>query len=374
MSKSNFSVRYELTVRSSKGEIKDRREGHNLVMRSSIASFFNQVSPIADFKCGVGTTNPNTRDSGVVTFTNNWVSAGTSFQVTASAGFFVSGDAGRLLKLDTGEEMVISGFTSSTVVTVTGYPVAPTAAQLGTVWYDNATALDSVSSVFNTAFGAATTNVAVVTGASGTVNATVVRQCTTGLSNGAYTITELGWFSGATMIGRVYLTSPFSMALNDYIECTVTVNYAVNTATQPVSLVGTYADFSGNSRFYGIASNQFTKICFNFSSGANTSPLMSRWSSAVSLANINNTAPSGPTSQVSATVTVPASPYPSTYYSLWTGTFTGAMTIASLGVGTQANGSGDSPWVHTLTAPVTLVTLQSATVAFQFSMTRTLVN
>ena len=86
--------------------------------------------------CAVGTgTNPTKRDSGAITFSR----AGTT--ITASAGFFSAGDVGRLLKWDTGEEVYITGFTSTTVVSSTTSGTIASAE--GTVWYVNDTALQT---------------------------------------------------------------------------------------------------------------------------------------------------------------------------------------------------------------------------------------
>src|SRR5690606_11548336 len=91
----------------------------------------------------VGTgTDPVRRDSGAVTLSR----AGTT--VTASAGFFEAADVGRLLKMDTGEDMRVISFASSTSVEVdTSRPIAATP---GTVWYVNQTALVSESKRSNT--------------------------------------------------------------------------------------------------------------------------------------------------------------------------------------------------------------------------------
>lgn len=63
--------------------------------------------------CAAGTgTTPTRDDSGAVTASQS----GTT--VTASAGFFAVGDVGKLLKYDSGAEARITGYTSTTVVTV----------------------------------------------------------------------------------------------------------------------------------------------------------------------------------------------------------------------------------------------------------------
>jgi hypothetical protein len=89
--------------------------------------------------CAVGTgTTPTFRDSGATTISV------TSGVATASGSFFEAGDVNRRLKLDSGEEYKITGFTSVTEVAVTGWRGAGDAvADEGTVWYVEQTGLAS---------------------------------------------------------------------------------------------------------------------------------------------------------------------------------------------------------------------------------------
>jgi hypothetical protein len=129
--------------------------------------------------CGSGTT-PTKRDSGAVTFTR------AAATVTASAGFFASDDVGRLLKFDTGEEMYITGYTSSTVVTVG--TSGTLAASEGTVWYVNQTALTAeIDGAFTTGTGSAYS--------AGTW--TLGFTATFGVVGATTAIREIGWINNA---------------------------------------------------------------------------------------------------------------------------------------------------------------------------------
>jgi hypothetical protein len=79
------------------------------------------------------------RDSGGITFTQS----GTT--LTASAGFFSAADVGRLFKWgtgSTGNEIYITGYTSTSVVTV-GTSATVGTPEIGTVWYVNTAALQT---------------------------------------------------------------------------------------------------------------------------------------------------------------------------------------------------------------------------------------
>lgn len=79
------------------------------------------------------------RDSGGITFTQ----AGTT--LTASAGFFSAADVGRLFKWGTGtagNEIYITGFTSTTIVTV-GTSATVGTPEIGTIWYVNTALLQT---------------------------------------------------------------------------------------------------------------------------------------------------------------------------------------------------------------------------------------
>ncbi len=132
------AVRYKTSVLNPDGSVARTRDfkknlildqGLNLVATTAWADCF--------LRCAVGTgTTVTQRDSGAVTFTRS----GTT--VLASAGFFESADTGRLLKLDSGEEMYLT-FTDATHCesNISG----ALGASAGTVWYVNQTGLTTES-------------------------------------------------------------------------------------------------------------------------------------------------------------------------------------------------------------------------------------
>ncbi|WP_043588994.1 hypothetical protein [Geminisphaera colitermitum] len=130
------AIRYQIDVINPDGTLADSRPWRrNLILNrglEDIASY--RWDEVVNYAVAGKGTDPTKRASGEVTFTQN----GTT--VTASAGFFVAQDAGRLLKLDTGEEMPIEAYTDTTTVTVA---TARTSAipTPGTVWYVNQTGL-----------------------------------------------------------------------------------------------------------------------------------------------------------------------------------------------------------------------------------------
>ncbi|HYC70005.1 MAG TPA: hypothetical protein VEB66_02290 [Opitutaceae bacterium] len=128
-----LGVRYGIQVLNPDGSVAKRREmKRNLILDSGLDLVATNLIGNLTAYAAVGTgTTPVKRDSGAITFTR----AGNV--VTASAGFFEAGDVGRLLKFDSGAEMYVTGFTSSTQVTV-GVSGALAASQ-GTVWYVNET-------------------------------------------------------------------------------------------------------------------------------------------------------------------------------------------------------------------------------------------
>lgn len=129
--KGGFTGRYRILVMERGRVVQERPWSSNLILDQGLDQFalsaeFGNLSAT----CAVGTgTAPTFKDSGAITFT----SAGTA--LTASAPFFAAGDVGALFKPDTGIEVYITGFTSTTIVTTSADPLA--VASLGTVWYVN---------------------------------------------------------------------------------------------------------------------------------------------------------------------------------------------------------------------------------------------
>ena len=131
----SLSVIYETQILENGRVVERRQPKRNLILDSGL----DRLETVADnsfwecFKrCVLGDgTKPTKRDSGAITVTIS------SEIATASAGYFEVADVGRLLKLDSGQEAYIDGFTSSTEVTVTG-AIDDTASE-ATVWYVNET-------------------------------------------------------------------------------------------------------------------------------------------------------------------------------------------------------------------------------------------
>ncbi|PXA04830.1 hypothetical protein DDZ13_06605 [Coraliomargarita sinensis] len=102
----------------------------NLLLDSGLDGIAERSWWTSFSNCVLGTgTTPTKRDSGSVTVS---ISSETA---TASANFFEAGDVGRLLKLDSGQEVYITAYTSETVVSVAG-ATDDTASEF-TVWYVN---------------------------------------------------------------------------------------------------------------------------------------------------------------------------------------------------------------------------------------------
>lgn len=369
----SFSILFDLTVRGPDGSPKETRSGHNLVMRSAIPDFnvpASNYSTIARFAAGQGLTVPNRRDSGAVTFSSVWIDAGTPFVVTASAGFFVAADAGRLLKLASGEELAISAYISATQVTAAAYPVAPTNAQIGTVWYDNQTALESIVTQWGTAttFTLASAVANVVTGTSGTASVVVTQTAQTAVATGGYNVSELGWTTSAgALVGRAVI-APVAVQVGDYITCTLTTTYTLDTAAHAVSAPGANGDFSGTSRFYGAASGNAASVLY---SGGAQIYIMA---GAADVSTIHSTALSASSiAGGAASISTVSTGYPSV------STKRASVSLASgsgsiITIALRDSGGSLAPWVHALTAPVSKTTLQTVTASFDLTMTRTLVN
>lgn len=114
---------------------KDTDWQNNLILDQGLDGVFASSWARATEYGHIGTgTDPFFRDSGATTVS---VASGTA---TASSGFFEAGDVGRLLKLDSGEEGYITGFTSTTIVAVSMVDAASSEA---TVWYVDRTALQT---------------------------------------------------------------------------------------------------------------------------------------------------------------------------------------------------------------------------------------
>lgn len=180
--------------------------GLDLMGTNAFASVFqnallgDQVSP-----------TPTSRNSGSVTFTT----VGTT--CTASGGFFVAQDVGRLIKFDDtdGQERYITGFTSSTVITLGSAPSPAITAQTASVWYVNQTALESLYST--------TTTYSAAGGANGTSwigdTRTMKRTFTFPAISGApVTLTEIGFninTSNSNLFDRDIIVGGIGLIIGD---------------------------------------------------------------------------------------------------------------------------------------------------------------
>lgn len=124
-------VHYTTEILNPDGTVAERRaRKRNLILDGGLDMVANTVWASCFTHCAVGTgTRPTKRDSGSVTFSRS------GSEVTSSASFFEAQDVGRRLKFDTGEEMRITAYTSTTAVTVDASGTLPAAE--GTVWYTN---------------------------------------------------------------------------------------------------------------------------------------------------------------------------------------------------------------------------------------------
>lgn len=222
------------------------KKRRNLILDSGLnfLQSFSGNSWVSVFTSAAIGTNagnlPTSRASGVITFTQS------TNTVTASAGFFTSGDVGRLLKYGTGTggtEQYITGFTSSTSVTVSSS--ATVSAIVGTVWYVNETALDTETqrtSSYSTAAGecGSSTSGQVITHKRTFLFPAVVS---------GVTIKEVGWSpigtAGGTLFGRDVITPGDTLIAGQQyvIACSIIITFSGNGA---VSNVGTGLNTAGN--------------------------------------------------------------------------------------------------------------------------------
>lgn len=112
--------------------VKRNAPKRNLLLDSGLDNIASNTFRDVGRYCVLGDgTKPTKRDSGAITVS---IASGVA---TASSGYFEAEDVGRLLKLDSGQEVYIDGYTSSTEVSVTG--AADDAASESTIWYVNET-------------------------------------------------------------------------------------------------------------------------------------------------------------------------------------------------------------------------------------------
>lgn len=132
-----LGVKYKVGVlRAKTGLYEEVNKGHNLILDAGLDLVATNVIAALTKYCHVGTgTDPFQRDSGSTTISR----AGST--LTASSGYFEAADVGRLFKFDTGEEVYITSFASTTSVdTVDSGTIASSE---GTIWYVDRTTLQT---------------------------------------------------------------------------------------------------------------------------------------------------------------------------------------------------------------------------------------
>lgn len=255
----NLSIAYRAEVIRA-GKVVASREGKNLIVDTGLAKMgeenngfgFGQYRLIETARFGTS-LNPVKRGSGAVTFTTT---GSGSVTVTASAGFFVATDVNRILKLNTGEEIRITGYTSGTVVSG-NFTGAITQGEAGAVHYVNDTNLGNPvpGTVPNATFG----GYGLITFDPATGILTVTEAADSGAVTADTTITELGWFSyqPKNMVGRVLLPGVgLGVFVGDIVRVTLTANLTLNRDAIPVSA----GAFSGTTRLRGARADNASNI------------------------------------------------------------------------------------------------------------------
>ena len=191
---SDASVSFEMSVINPDGSIaRALPKRRNLLLDKGLnqLALSSWIELFSFFALGT-TSNPTSRDSGLITVT---IAGGTAM---ASAGFFEAADVGRLIKCDSGEERYITAYTSPTVVTVAGSDVA---ASQFTVWYVNDTSLGAEDHRFNTMTADAGDHGYSWNGVTGILS-TWKTMISNAVTVGAITFKEIGWSnSGSTADG-----------------------------------------------------------------------------------------------------------------------------------------------------------------------------
>lgn len=230
----------------SAGLVKKSGWTSNLVFDTGLNLFANAGTDFRDFfattKIGGG-TNPNSINSGAITFTQ----VGTT--ITASGSFFTSGMTGAILKYGTGSGGVEQYITFTSALTATSATsMTVSVATVGTVWMVQQIGLQTLlfsSNTYSSASGANTTTFS-------TNN--LVLQSTTifGTQVSPYTVNEIGYHtassSGATCNGRIVLSSSDVVNPSQFYVVVTQMTYTVN-PSPPVSVgnMGTNFNSAGTA-------------------------------------------------------------------------------------------------------------------------------
>ncbi len=222
------------------------KQGLNLLATYSFARCISKLY------CGTGNLVTR-RDSGATTFS---VSGST---VTASAGFFVADDVDRVLKLNSGEEVLITAYASPTSVTI--HAPASFAPGPGTVWYVDLTALVTPhSSTEQLMTGAGTQVSTYETPVPGLISRVRHKRTFLTPAFGANaTITELGWGPrGTAFVFGLSAIPPFAVLQDQQLRVTVVLDVDFGPVTPTaVGNVGTNCDTTGEAQVVDVSGNAF---------------------------------------------------------------------------------------------------------------------
>lgn len=256
-----LSGRFRIQVINSDGTVAHERPWqNNLILDQGLDQCCNGTASLASAftACAVGTgTTPTYTDSGAITVN---ITAGTA---TASASFFTVGMVGMLLVADTGEEQYITGFTSDTIVSVSGSESV--SAQLFTVWAVNQTGLSSevkrTTSYLTGAGNCGTTNTV------GTGTRVLKRTFDFSTEVSPQNYEELGWSytatPGSNLFSRVLIaggtvTVLTSQQLRVVYELTIVVSPITSTPQTPTitgwpvaPAASTDGDYIANAQNFG---------------------------------------------------------------------------------------------------------------------------
>jgi hypothetical protein len=192
--------------------------------------------------CQIGSgTNPNIFASGGITFTQ------VTTTLTASAGFFTSGMVGGLFKYGTGSagaEYYITGFTSTTVVTV-GTSATVSTPTVGTVWMVHLAGLQTPFAESNTYQTNANDCETTFAGNIITHKRTFI------FGAGPYTVNEIGYSpitGSANGCGRLTLSSSDVIGSTNFYVVIIAISFTYTPSAPTASPeVGTNIAVAGNA-------------------------------------------------------------------------------------------------------------------------------
>lgn len=230
--KTSASVEFQIAVLDRRGRVVRRLpKRRNLILNSGLDAIGNHT---ADWRTAINAVEVGTgalvtkRASGSIEISAN---AGA---LTADAGFFVAQDVGRILKLNSGEEYLISGYTSPTSATSTNLTNA--AASPGAIHYVNLTGLVNPTER-STTVAPGGTRVSTWDGGLKTMTHTIVLL--TPILAAPRVYTEIGWSwtgtSGQPLFGCAPITPSINLGVGQRLS--VTISLVVKPAPVEVTAV-----------------------------------------------------------------------------------------------------------------------------------------